>query len=217
MVESIIVMLLACLVFFAVFQYAHLFACKTVLSHAAARGARARTVGFNEWMVRKSALVAAIPASGKRLAPQYSELNGAFVAAVGKTDVGKLIDFALHSNLRANGYAIEAGRIPEFMESINEPSSQTVLDYAYWDRTDVDINETTIFNGEDGSLLAVRVRQHHPLLIDRYAMEEGKLRSVNEELYRDGGDGTEFDDGISISGQYSIENHYPLYLEDAKW
>jgi len=44
MIESIFVIILACLCFLAIFQYANLFAAKTVLSHAAARAARARAV-----------------------------------------------------------------------------------------------------------------------------------------------------------------------------
>lgn len=46
LLEPVFVVLLACLCLLAVFQYAHLFACKTVLSHAAARTAQGRLLGL---------------------------------------------------------------------------------------------------------------------------------------------------------------------------
>ena len=213
MIESLLVMLLASLVFFAVFQYAHLFACKTILSHAATRAARARSVGFNEWMVRKSALVAAIPASGRRLSPAYSDMNGAYVAAIARRDPGTAFNFALRASFRSQGQAMEVGRIPEFMESINSPTAETILDYEYWDRTDVDIRESPAFDGSAPGTLTVRVRQRHPLLIGMNELEEGEIRSVNEHLEA----GEAPDESLSIAGEYSIESHYPLYLEDAQW
>ncbi|MBO7654949.1 MAG: hypothetical protein J6U40_08505 [Kiritimatiellae bacterium] len=213
MIESLLVILLASLVFFAVFQYAHLFACKAILSHAATRAARARTVGFNEWMVRKSALVAAIPASGRRLSPSYSDMSGAYIAAIARRDPGTVFNIALRATHRSQSYALEVGRIPEFMESINDPSSQTILDYEYWDRTEVDIHERPAFDGTSPGTLTVRVRQRHPLLIGLDSLEEGELRSVNENA--EGSNAAEED--LAIAGEYSIESHYPLYLEDAQW
>jgi hypothetical protein len=208
MIESVLVMLVACLLFFALFQYAHLYACKTILSHAAARAARARCVGFNEWMVRKSALVAAIPASGERLAPAYGGVDGAVTAALGRNHVGDIWDLALHSSTRSPGYAIEAGRIPEYMESINEASSQATLDYELWKDTDVDIRESAALDGDSPGTLAVRVRQRHPLLLALEALGRGELEASDRNGEAD---------TMAISGEFSIESDYPLYLENAGW
>lgn len=211
-VESVLVILVACFIFFTLFQYAHLFACKTILSHAAARAARARTVGFNEWMVRKSALVASIPASGKRLSPNFSTVDGTWVSALARKNTGSLIDMALHATPTSPGYLIEVGRIPEFMESDNEASSTAVLDYELWERTEVDLDESFAFDGESPASLAVRVKQRHPLLFSLEPLREGKLVSVNEDA-EGGGD----EEDLALAGEFSIESHYPLYLEDAKW
>lgn len=211
MVESILVILAVSLLFFGLFQYAQLFTAKTVLSHAAARAARARAVGFNEWMVRKSALVAAIPASGKRLAPSYVLQDGSLHAALAKENLGDLLDVVFARRPPSAASGLEVNRVPDFMESVNQASSQAVLDYEYWEQTDVDLDESLTLHPEDPSLLSVRVRQRHPLLFSLSALEEGELRSVPTSP-----DGTS-DDELAIAGEYSIENHFPLYLEDAKW
>ena len=50
-----------CVIFMGIFQVSQLAVAREVLHHAAARGARARSVGFNAFMVQKSVRVAAIP------------------------------------------------------------------------------------------------------------------------------------------------------------
>ena len=81
LVESCLVIGLTCLLFFGLLQISQLFAAREVLYHAAARGARAKTVGFNRWMVTKAVRVGAIPNAGRMLVPEYereqpSELVG---------------------------------------------------------------------------------------------------------------------------------------------
>ena len=60
MLETLLVMFVACLLFFGLFQTALVFQADEVLHHSAARAARARSVGFNEWMVTKAQRVAAL-------------------------------------------------------------------------------------------------------------------------------------------------------------
>ena len=67
MVESIIVLFFLCIVFFLVFDYARLLICHTTLDYAAARAARARAVGFNDFMVLKTARLGAMAVSGECL------------------------------------------------------------------------------------------------------------------------------------------------------
>ena len=61
LIESCLAIIVLCLVFAGLFQISQLFAAKEILDYSASRGARAKAVGFNEWMVRKVARVAAIP------------------------------------------------------------------------------------------------------------------------------------------------------------
>ncbi len=205
LVESVFVILLLCLCFLAFFQYAHLFACKTILNHAATRAARARTVGFNRWMVEKSALVAAIPASGDRLTPPPAGLAPAVLAALQGNRVGEVWDRALITPAYSAGSQIELARIPDFMDSVNAPTSQDILDYELWERTDVDLDEPLSLDGSAPGTLSVTVRQRQPLLLSLGAMALGELRNADA------------DETLAIEGYYSIESHYPLYMENMNW
>jgi len=204
MIESVLVIILICLCFLAIFQYANLFAAKAVLSHAAARAARSRAVGFNHWMVEKSARVAAIPASGRRLTPPSAGVDNAITTALSENRVGDIWDLALDSSTRSTGTQMEIGRIPDYMDSINDPTADNLLDYELWDALTVDIDEPINLNGTTPGTLRVTVRQRHPLLIALAPLAEGELRDAQGE-------------DIGIEGFFSIESHYPLYLEDMNW
>ncbi|HNX33002.1 MAG TPA: TadE/TadG family type IV pilus assembly protein [Kiritimatiellia bacterium] len=204
MIESVFVIILVCLCFLAIFQYANLFAAKAVLSHAATRAARARAVGFNRWMVEKSARVAAIPASGRRLVPPSAGLDPAITAALGQNRVGAVWDLALRSSGRSPGIALELGRVPDYMDSDNDPTAGNILDYELWEALSVDIEEPLDLDGTTPGILRVTVRQRHPLLLALAALAEGELRDPEGEE-------------IALEGFYNIESHYPLYMEDMNW
>jgi hypothetical protein len=205
MIESVFVIILICLCFFALFQYANLFSSKAVLSHAAARAARSRTVGFNRWMVLKSARVAAIPASGQRLTPAFAGVDPAITAALRKNRVGDVWDLALHSDARSPSTLVEVSRIPDYMDSVNDATGTHLLDYELWDKLTVDIDDPPDIDGETPGTLTVHLRQRHPLLIALAPLAEGE------------GVSAQADDDIALGGFYTIEGHYPLYLEDMNW
>jgi len=204
MIESVFVIILACLCFLAVFQYANLFAAKAVLSHSAARAARSRAVGFNRWMVEKSARVAAIPASGRRLTPVSAGIDPAITAALNQNRAGDLWELALRSSTRSPGTQLEVARIPDYMDSGNAPTAANLLDYELWDALSVDIDEPLALDGTTPGTLRVTVRQRHPLLLSLGPLAEGELRDAQGE-------------GVALEGFFSIESHYPLYLEDMNW
>ena len=52
-IESIIVVGLILLIFIGIFELARLFAAEEILNYAAGRGARAATVGFNDFMEKE--------------------------------------------------------------------------------------------------------------------------------------------------------------------
>jgi Flp pilus assembly protein TadG len=70
LIESCLVVALICLILAGLFQLLQLYAAKEILSYACARGARARTVGFNDFMARKSVMAAAIPNAGNMIFPE---------------------------------------------------------------------------------------------------------------------------------------------------
>jgi Flp pilus assembly protein TadG len=204
MIESIFVIILACLCFLGIFQYANLFASKAVLSHAATRAARARSVGFNHWMVEKSARVAAIPASGRRLTPATAGVDSAITAALSQNHVGDIWDLALRSNTRSPDSQLELSLIPDYMDSINNPTAENLLDYELWEDLAVTTDESLNLDGSTPSTLTVTVRQRHPLLVALGPLAEGELGDAQGQ-------------DLAIEGFYKIESHYPLYLEDMNW
>lgn len=203
MIESLLVMIVACLLFFALFQYAELFTAKLMLSHAAARAARARAVGFNRWMVDKSARVAMIPASGRRVVPPRQGLPN-ILAPGSHSRPGAMWQASLRSAAHSPGSMVEVARVPEYMESVNSPTAGHILDYELWGALDVEIGEALSIRGDAPGLLRVGVRQRHPLLYSLGALYEGELRRSEGE-YAD------------LYSTFEIENHYPLYMEDMHW
>ena len=72
MVESVVVLFFLCMVFFLVFDYARLLICRTTLDYAASRCALARAVGFNDFMILKTARLGAMSVSGEC----FTRING---------------------------------------------------------------------------------------------------------------------------------------------
>lgn len=70
LIESCLVVALICLILAGLFQLSQLYSAKEITSYACARGARAKTVGFNDFMVRKAVLTGTIPNAGKITFPE---------------------------------------------------------------------------------------------------------------------------------------------------
>lgn len=204
MIESVFIIILTSLCFLAIFQYANLFSCKMILSHAATRAARARAVGFDRQTLERSMRVAAIPASGRRLTPPSTGIDPAISAALRSNRVGDIWDLALRSSARAPGTQIEVARVPDYMDSINEPTGEQILDYELWDALSLRVDEPLDLDGTTPGALTVTVRQRHPLLIGLEPLAAGELRDA------EGGD-------LALEGFYSIESQYPLYMENLNW
>jgi len=205
MIESVFVMIVTSLLFLGLFQYANLFSSKIILTHAAARAARCRSVGFNRWMVMKSARVASIPAAGKRITPAYAGIDPAITAALQNNRPFDIWDLALRSSTRSPGTMLERGRIPDYMGSVNDPTAEQLLDYEYWETLAVNIDEDMNLDGKTPGIVTVDVRMRYPLLVSLRALIDGELR--NPEQGED----------MALRGYFRIENHYPLYIEDANW
>ena len=124
MIESCLVVALVCLVFFGVFQTSQMFAAQEVLDYAAGRGVRARTVGFNRFMVFKTIRVGAIPTAGRLVNPAYAG--------------GPLRE-----------HALETARIPLYLGSETGGRLRAILDYSAWDS----VHEGSSFSVGDGTRL----------------------------------------------------------------
>ncbi len=205
MVESVIVMLVTCLVFFGLFQLAHGFARREILRHAAARTARARAVGFNHWMVTKVMRAAAIPNAGRLLQPDdAATADPALRQALATRAPGSLWDWALTTAPNLSRAHLERARIPDYLDSANAARAGVILDYEAWET----IQGSGLGGGAGASgwrdTLRIRVEQPYPLSILVRALYDwvGALTPALES-------GT-----LTLNGVYEIENHYPLYLDD---
>ncbi len=206
MVESLIAILLICLLFFGLFQLAHASASREILRHAAARAARARAVGFNGWMVRKSMRVAAIPNAGKMTVPADERfVNQAFIDAVASGKPGEVWDLALESNPHSDRADFELARLGDYLDSPNNPTAGQLLDYEDWD--------SIVGDGLGGSGFAPLGTTH---MAEVDVRQEYPLRLYVKALFDIVGTGGKaMEDGVlRLHAEQEIENHYPLYLED---
>jgi len=206
MIESVFVIIAACLCFLALFQYANLFAAKMTLTHAATRAARARSVGFNQWMVEKAARAAAIPVSGKSLIPFAVSSTPSSILQSG--NYGRIWDAALLTSPVSAKAQLERARVPEYMGSVNSPTAREILDYELWENMSLSLEEPLDLDGTMPGALEVTVLQRQPLLISIMSLLEGSLK-------RNGGDNDL--DSVTMRATYSIESQYPLYMENLNW
>ncbi len=108
MIESIIVMFFLCIVFFLVFQYTNLLTVRTVLDYAAARAARARAVGFNDFMITKTVRIASMSIAGEcktlddggdhMSTAQLISRSGLYLSSQYEADTRAILDFELWHN-----------------------------------------------------------------------------------------------------------------------
>jgi hypothetical protein len=70
LIESCLVIALICLLLGGLFQLCQLYSAKEIALYACARGARAKTVGFNDFMAQKAVRVGTIPNAGKMTFPE---------------------------------------------------------------------------------------------------------------------------------------------------
>lgn len=186
-----------CLIFFGMFQVSQLFAAREVAHHAAARGARARTVGFNRSMVHRSIRVAAIPNAGRIVEPAYQNVDTALRAAMAAYRAGDFWSWALGATPSSSQYVLEQARIPEYLGSENWAQAHYVLDYEGWDSVHASYGGAGVpgVPAQPGEQMEVRVWQDYPLWVPMRAA-----------FYAES--------NVQISASFPMENHYPLYLDD---
>jgi hypothetical protein len=195
MIETSLAMFIICLIFFGLFQISQLSAAREILHHAAARGARAKTVGFNQFMIYKAIRVASIPNAGRMTVPvDFRNVDHTLRRMLTTMRPGAFWDEVLSrvvpSSLQQD---MESARIPEYMHSINEARSNYVLDYEDWDTI-----SWRIPHGTASAIIDVDVSQRYPLRLP-----------FHRAFYAA--------DSVDLHGVSSIENHYPLYLDDRDW
>ena len=139
LVESVICMLLICLVLFGLLQVFYLYVAQMVFDYASFATARSSSVGFADYLVSRSSRVASIGASGELLYPQEG------VASLGDP---------------LSQCAFEKIRIPEYLQGIS------YLNYEYWNPGNNDLGSMiyyTDMRSLDGSLETSVTGSNYPL------------------------------------------------------
>jgi len=173
-------------------QISQLFAAREILHHAAARGARCKTVGFNRWMVTKSVRVASIPNAGRLTTPDFENNDAVLQDMVTSLRPGELWDEVLeNAEPSSQQYYLESGRIPDYMFSHNRARAGHVLDYEHWDSIDKTVRD-------DYDQIRVTTEQEYPLWVPLRATFYARSNAT-------------------LRGEAEIENHYSLYLDDRNW
>ena len=136
MVESAVVLVVLFVAFFLALQYADNLRAKLLAEYAAFRCARARTVGYNDYKLLKTARMAMLSASGKCRTTDDEDRplsTGALVSRMGL-----------------------------YLGSVNEGQARTVLDCQYWDDDATRVDEPTVSGGR----ITVKVEQSRPQFFD---------------------------------------------------
>jgi hypothetical protein len=199
LIETCLALAIICLIFFGLFQVSQLAAAREILNHAAARGARAKTVGFNDFMVTKAVRVAAIPVSGKLLEPVYISDDTTLVDMIQNMRPGEIWDEILSNTTPNTGrYDLETGRIPEYLGADDPLQASYVLDYEDWDSIAISYPGSV----PGGTIVDVNVSMDYPLRVP-----------LHRAFYAPQSQNSEGFDIVPLQGTSGMENHYPLYLE----
>ena len=195
LIESCLAIFLICLIFTGLYQVARIYAADEFLSHAANRATRAKSVGFNRFMVTKAARVASIPNSGTLLNPDFVNTDTTLRDAVQRMSPGDLWSFVVGHVPHSEQVDYELARIPYYLGARDWWEANNVLDYSGWD--DLHVSASTALNPDPHAvnLLYASVRQDFPLTVP-----------LHRAFYAD--------DRIDIGGRSQIENHYQLYLKE---
>jgi len=135
-----------------------MYAAQDVLDYAAARGARAKTVGFNRFMVYKTIRVGAIPNAGRLLSP-------------------------VHAGGPLGELAVETPRIPLYLGAQNWGELGGVLAYESWDSIGIGLPGLQ----DDGRIISMEVPQNKPFMSNGFhrAYYSGDFVPLRGEAYID--------------------------------
>ena len=136
MVESTIALVVVLIVFLALFNLADLIRAKLLVENAAVKCARARAVGYNDFMLKKIARLATMPAAGQ-----------CYTAS--DTGDGTLT--------RSERYV----RIGDYLASEYEEQAEAILDFEHWRNGD-----TAVAASQAGTPATATVTQRRPRLFD---------------------------------------------------
>ncbi len=189
LIESCIIIAVMCVLFFSLFQLAHVFVAREFLFYAASRGVRARTVGFNQFMTWKTVRVGAIPNAGKLISPEFESPVSDW-STLTPAGLWATWTMGLNQQLVDPQYSVERSRIPLYLGGTSYNQLPPILDYEDWDTVDI-----------QGPIENFATR-----MVSAMAVQDVPLRYPFHRLFY-------ADDFVTMSGEAHMENDYVLYLE----
>jgi hypothetical protein len=197
--ESMLMVLMLCLLAGGLYQLALVFVAKDVLMHSAHSAARAKTVGFNSWMVEKCGRVAAIPNAGLITVPTIVP-TPVLQPLVASLSPGRLWDTVLGMFPVSEQTPVEMARIPEYLASDYPLQGHYVLDYADWNTVSVTIPDPTpgLTPSPSAPMMQATAEQNFSLRVPMHTAFWAA-------------------DNILLNGESHMETHYDLYIEDHDW
>lgn len=197
LIESCLAIALICVVLIGVLQVSQVLASREILHHAAARGARARIVGLNWWMVEKVIRLATIPNAGRMIEPDYTRQDTFLRDTVENARPGDAWSALLGVEPRSEQVDIELARMPEYLWAPDAWVARHMLDYERWDTINANYYDHRP-GAYTGPYVRIKVTQRVPLLVPSATT-----------FYAD--------DEVALAGEARMENHYPIYLNDRNW
>jgi hypothetical protein len=197
LIETCVTILLLCLIFTGVLQVSRIFAAREILQYAAVCGARAKTVGFNKWMVEKCIRTGAIANAGLMTTPDFED-NTPMRGLVARRRPGQLWPEVIGMVPGSAQFAIERARISEYLDTDNEPRANAVLNYEDWDSIDSRVQSDSGLGGGAGAMdgdVRVSMAQDYPLRLPAHRAFFAA-------------------DSLALTGEFEMETHYPLYIDD---
>lgn len=190
LLESFGVMLLLCMILFGVVQLTLMYTAREVVQYGADASIRARTVGFNDFMVYKVMRVATIPNAGQMTAPNRIPIGDD--DAWQRQDAGDAYNAAIRSRGSSEQFTrVEQYTIPLYLGGQNHVQLRGTLNYDEWDTV-----RGPSYIGVRGATIGVRVSQDYPL----------RMPMVHRVWSAD--------DSIRLTAEARLSDHADLYLED---
>ena len=137
LIESCLVIAILCLVLFGGIQISQLYLTREILDYAASSGARARAVGLNDFMVRKTVQLASVSIAGAVINPHnIPVINGPSRSFWLSQTYGAAWDWAATNNPIVNINNNVTGRFMSYLEAESDGELPAILDteLAYLDR-----------------------------------------------------------------------------------
>lgn len=149
--------MLLCLILFGMVQLVLMQTAAEINQYAADASVRARTVGFNPFMVYKVNRVASIANAGRMVTPDAIPAGDADLW--NQQTAGEAFRTAIRSNPRSRQFReIEQWTIPLYLGAQNHALLPGILEYADWDEV-----SAPIYTGSPGRTVGVRTRQNFRL------------------------------------------------------